>query len=159
MRQLFMRQRVFSIGDSCVIKDRSGNDVYEVAVPEGKNIKGMTVFDNDRNPVITIKRKSLNVFPKIVIEVGNQEVFVIEKRLNSDYRIISQGIAIYDDWRKMDFDVMAGYRKVAKVRKRWVYPGDSYELTIFEKENELALVGLLIAFEMIKKMDVAAEAV
>ncbi|MGO3731806.1 MAG: LURP-one-related/scramblase family protein [Vagococcus sp.] len=159
MKQLFMKQKVFSLGEKFTIQDRAGDDVYVVEGSFMKVPKTFVVYDIDNRPTVKITKKMLSLLPKFCVEVEGEEVFAIEKRLTaikSKYVVEGNGLTIQGDWWDMNFDVMRGYRKVAKVRKRWISWGDSYELTIFETENEAALIGLIAAIDFVKQQESAA---
>ena len=114
-----------------------------------ENSQLMTIYKSENQQVAVVTNDE-SIF---TVEVDNKKVFIIEKKLDQGtpkYVVTSDELAIDGDLFGMSFNVMLGYRKVAKVRKRWTTLGNSYELTIFEDENEVALVGLVTTLDYIK---------
>ncbi|MDT2865136.1 LURP-one-related/scramblase family protein [Vagococcus carniphilus] len=149
MRQLFMKRKVSNPSETFTVTDRNQKDVYGVSINSVENSQLMTIHKSENQQVAIITNDE-SIF---TVEVDNKKVFIIEKKLDqgtSKYTATSDELTIDGDLFGMSFNVMLGYRKVAKVRKRWTTLGNSYELTIFEDENEVALVGLVSTLDFIK---------
>lgn len=157
VRQLFIRQRAFaSSNDGFSIKDRSGKDNYFVKGDFQHQIFSVSIYDRMKNPIVSIDRNTSVEHPAFEVKLDDAVAFNVEKRMTPmgfEYAVDGSDVEIYDNWWSMNFDIMKGYRKVGKVRKRWAFSGESYELTIFEREYEEALIGLLTTFEYIKQLE------
>lgn len=144
-----MKRKVSNPSETFTVTDRNEKDVYGVSVNSVENSQLMTIYKSENQQVAVVTNDE-SIF---TVEVDNKKVFIIEKKLDQGtpkYVVTSDELAIDGDLFGMSFNVMLGYRKVAKVRKRWTTLGNSYELTIFEDENEVALVGLVSTLDFIK---------
>lgn len=153
MRQLFMKRKASNPSETFTVTNRNEKDVYGVSVNSVENSQLITIHKSENQQVAMVTKEQSNDGSTFTVEVDNKKVFIIEKGLvqgTSKYIATSDELTIDGDLFGMSFNVMLGYRKVAKVRKRWTTLGDSYELTIFEDENEVALVGLVSTLDFIK---------
>ncbi|MFW7432141.1 LURP-one-related/scramblase family protein [Vagococcus carniphilus] len=153
MRQLFMKRKVSNPSETFTVTNRNEKDVYGVSVNSVENSQLITIHKSENQQVAMVTKEQSNDGSTFIVEVDNKKVFIIEKGLvqgTSKYIATSDELTIDGDLFGMSFNVMLGYRKVAKVRKRWTTLGNSYELTIFEDENEVALVGLVSTLDFIK---------
>ncbi|QNN73439.1 hypothetical protein H9L18_02240 [Vagococcus carniphilus] len=153
MRQLFMKRKVSNPSETFTVTNRNEKDVYGVSVNSVENSQLITIHKSENQQVAMVTKEQSNDGSTFIVEVDNKKVFIIEKGLvqgTSKYIATSDELTIDGDLFGMSFNVMLGYRKVAKVRKRWTSIGDSYEITIFEDDNEASLVGLVTTLDYIK---------
>lgn len=146
MKQLIMKQGETSIRETTTVVNRKGKEEYTVIISSEKDTPKITVKTIGKEIVAVVKEVEMGAEEKYIIEVDNEVVFNVEKEMlthGSNYIVESKEMHTEGYLSKMSFEIMLGYRKVAKVRKRWIATEDSYELTIFEPENELSLVALL----------------
>lgn len=150
MRQLYIKQKVFSLSEKFTVKDQEENDVYYVEGSFMQLPKTYTVTNTAREEVAHITKKTFSLLPKFFVEVGGREVLTIKKEFTffkSRYTIDATGIEVIGDWWDMDFEVQKVGEVVGKVRKKWFSWGDSYELEIWQEEMEALLVALVIAID------------
>ncbi|WP_420513130.1 hypothetical protein [Vagococcus carniphilus] len=148
-----MKRKVSNPSETFTVTNRNEKDVYGVSVNSVENSQLITIHKSENQQVAMVTKEQSNDGSTFIVEVDNKKVFIIEKGLvqgTSKYIATSDELTIDGDLFGMSFNVMLGYRKVAKVRKRWTTLGNSYELTIFEDENEVALVGLVSTLDFIK---------
>lgn len=151
MKQLIMKKGETSIHEMVTIVNRKEKDEYTLSMSSVKKTPRITITTADKMSEAIVNEVKLEMSKRFVIEYDDKVVFVIDKEKNStDCIIKSDKMFIEGDLNKMSFDIMLGYRKIAKIRERWVSMGDSYELTIFEPENEIALVALLAILDFVK---------
>lgn len=148
MKQFLMKQRVSGKKDTIIIKDRRGEETYTVASTELEDDVLLMISNLKKEPVVLVKQEKKGNQSKFVVQSNNQDIFLIE---TDEDRLLmtasSEDLTISGDLLAMKFDVMYGYRKVGKVRKRWISSEDAYELTVFETDREKALVGLLAVLD------------
>lgn len=148
MRQLFMKQLVSKESDNFIINDRRGKEIYTVSVDESNDNNLLSITDSFKEEVVFVKQIKENDVTSFIIHSGEEELLVIEAdKKTSDCEITSRDLTINGKLSDMNFDLMFGYRKVGKVRKRWVSSEDAYELTIFESDREIALVALVAVLD------------
>ncbi|MFC6347200.1 hypothetical protein [Vagococcus carniphilus] len=148
-----MKRKVSNPSETFTVTNRNEKDVYGVSVNSVENSQLITIHKSENQQVAMVTKEQSNDGSTFIVEVDNKKVFIIEKGLvqgTSKYIATSDELTIDGDLFGMSFNVMLGYRKVAKVRKRWTSIGDSYEITIFEDDNEASLVGLVTTLDYIK---------
>ncbi|MFY8329242.1 hypothetical protein [Vagococcus carniphilus] len=148
-----MKRKVSNPSETFTVTNRNEKDVYGVSVNSVENSQLITIHKSENQQVAMVIKEQSNDGSTFIVEVDNKKVFIIEKGLvqgTSKYIATSDELTIDGDLFGMSFNVMLGYRKVAKVRKRWTSIGDSYEITIFEDDNEASLVGLVTTLDYIK---------
>lgn len=83
MKQLYMKQKVFSLSGRFTVKDQQENDVYVVEGSFMKVPKTFTILNTEREVIALITKKMFSFLPKFLVEVNGQEVLTIKKSLHS----------------------------------------------------------------------------
>lgn len=149
MKQLFMKQLVSSEKDNYEIKDRRGKKLYTVVLNDLEVTDFINISNIDKKEVLLVKLDRNNEIKNFVVYSDNQELIAINfNHLTKECLVNSNELAISGDLLEMTFDIMFGYRKVGKVRKRWVSSEDTYEITIFESDRELDIIGLVTVLDV-----------
>ena len=159
MRQLYMKQKVFSVSGKFSVKDAEENEVYFVEGSFMQIPKTFSIMDDTRNEVALIKKKTFSFLPTFFVEVYGQETMTIKKQfsfLKARYTIDAAGIEVRGNWWDMDFEVYQNKKIIGAVSKKWFTWGDSYELQIADDEMESLLVALVVAIDCAKAAQNAA---
>ncbi|TWT27040.1 LURP-one-related/scramblase family protein [Planomicrobium sp. CPCC 101110] len=159
MRQLYMKQKVFSLTGEFTVKDQQENDVYFVEGSFMRIPKTFSIMDARRGEVALITKKMLSLLPKFFVEVNGQEVLTIEKEFSffkARYRIDAAGIEVQGNWWDMDFEVLQHGEVIGKVSKEWFTWGDSYRIQILDEEMETIIIALVVAIDRVKADQAAA---
>src|SRR5690625_581679 len=90
MKQLFIKQKVFSIGEKFTIKDEEQNDVYYVEGSFMKIPKTFEILNTMRQEIARITKKPFSFLPKFHVDVNGREILMIkrseERRVGKDNR-------------------------------------------------------------------------
>jgi uncharacterized protein YxjI len=159
MKKLFIKQKVFSIGEKFTVMDEQQNPRYYVEGSFMKIPKSFTILDEGHREIGEITKKVFSLLPKFFVEVHGKEAIVLEKELTffkARYSIQAEGIDVQGNWWDMDFTVQRQGRPIAEIHKRWISWGDTYEITIYEEELEDLIICLVIAIDRVKADDNAA---
>ena len=108
MRELYIKQKVFSLSDKFSVKDAEENEVYFVEGSLMKIPKTFSVINNRRNEVAMITKKTFSFLPTFFVDVPGQETMMIKKEfsfLKARYTIDAEGIEVQGNWWDMDFEV------------------------------------------------------
>ncbi|WP_096550020.1 LURP-one-related/scramblase family protein [Ureibacillus thermosphaericus] len=154
MKQLYIKQKFFSLTDKFTIKDEHENDVYYVKGSFLKIPKTFSIYNMEGQQVALITKKVFGVLPKFTVEVGGQHVITIIKEFTffkSRYTIDSAGIEVRGNWWDMDFQVFQHGEKIGQVSKEWFTWGDSYKAQILKEELETIIIALVIAIDCVKE--------
>ncbi|WP_201713063.1 LURP-one-related/scramblase family protein [Rossellomorea arthrocnemi] len=153
MKQLYIKQKVFSLSEKFTVKDQDEKDVYYVEGSFMKVPKTFSIMNQDKEEVALITKKVLSFLPTFFVEVNGQEVVTIKKELSflkAKYSIDAAGIEVEGNWMDMNFQVLHEGRVVGEVGKEWFSWGDSYRVQILEEEMESVILALVIAIDCVK---------
>ncbi|MEK5392680.1 LURP-one-related family protein [Margalitia sp. FSL K6-0131] len=159
MKQLYIKQKVFSLSGKFTVKDEQEKDVYYVEGSFMKIPKTFSILNTTRDEVALITKKVFSFLPKFFVEVNGREVLTIKKELSffkARYTIDSAGIEVHGNWWDMDFQVFQHGELVGKVSKEWFTWGDSYKVQILNEEMEAIMIALVVAIDCVKADDAAA---
>ena len=154
MRQLYIKQKVFSIGEKFTVTDAAGNPRFTVegsfmSIPKRFHITdAQTGFE-----AATVEKKVLSWLPHFDVLVGGSTVASIDKEFTffkPKYRIDAQGLEVEGDWWDMNFQVRRGGIVVAEVAQRWLSWGDTYEVTVHDDSMETLIVAIVVAIDKVK---------
>jgi uncharacterized protein YxjI len=159
MRQLYIKQKVFSLSEKFTVKDQEEKDTYYVEGSFMRVPKTFSIMNTSREEVALITKKVFSFLPKFFVEVNGQEVLTIKKEfsfLKARYSIDAAGIDVQGNWLDMDFQVLHNGRVVGEVGKEWFSWGDSYRVQILDEEMETIIMALVIAIDCVKADQAAA---
>ncbi len=94
MRQLYIKQKVFSLSEKFTVKDQEEKDRYYVEGSFMKVPKTFSIMNTSRDEVALITKKVFSFLPKFFVEVNGQEVLTIKKEfsfLKARYTIDAAG--------------------------------------------------------------------
>ncbi|WP_427813200.1 LURP-one-related/scramblase family protein [Enterococcus sp. 22-H-5-01] len=153
MKKLYIKQKVFSIGEKFTVIDEDQRPRYFVKGSFLKIPKTFRIEDEKGNEVSKITKKVISLLPKFTVEIDGKDAIEISKHLSvfkAKYAISAEDIKVEGNWWDMDFEVSQKGRKVAEIHKRWISWGDSYEITILNDSLEELIVSLVIAIDCVK---------
>ena len=159
MRQLYIKQKVFSLSGKFSVKDEQENDVYFVEGSFMRIPKTFSINDSVGDEVALITKKAFSFYPTFFVEVTGKEVVTIKKEFSfvkARFSIEAAGIEVRGNWWDMDFEVVQDGETIGVVNKKWFTWGDSYELKIANDETEPLLVALVVAIDCVKADQAAA---
>ncbi|WP_431027009.1 LURP-one-related/scramblase family protein [Lysinibacillus sp. LZ02] len=161
MKQLYIKQKVFSLSGKFTIKDQQEQDVYYVEGSFLQIPKTFSIMNAAREEVALITKKVFSFLPKFFVEVNGREVLTIKKEfsfLKARYTIDAAGIEVQGNWWDMNFQVLQHGEVIGKVSKEWFTWGDSYQVQIVDEQMETIIIALVIAIDCVKADQAAASA-
>jgi uncharacterized protein YxjI len=159
MKQLYIKQKVFSLSGKFTVKNQQEEDVYYVEGSFMQIPKTFSIMNTTREEVALITKKAFSFLPKFFVEVNGREVLTIKKEfsfLKARYTIDAAGIEVHGNWLDMDFQVLQHGEVVGKVSKEWFTWGDSYKVQILNEEMETIIIALVVAIDCVKADQAAA---
>ncbi len=159
MKQLYIKQKVFSLSGKFTVKDQEEKDVYYVEGSFMRVPKTFSIMNESSDEVALITKKTFSFLPKFFVSVGGQELFTIKKEpsfFKARYTIDAAGIEVQGNWWDMNFQVYQHGEVVGKVSKEWFTWGDSYKVEIVDEEMETSLIALVVAIDCVKADQAAA---
>ncbi|MBO0459382.1 LURP-one-related family protein [Enterococcus hulanensis] len=159
MKKLYIKQKVFSIGEKFTVTDEDQKPRYFVTGSFMKIPKTFRIEDEHDHEVSRITKKVISLLPKFFVEINGQEAIEISKQLSffkAKYSISAEDVTVDGNWWDMDFEVSQKGRKVAEINKRWISWGDTYEITILNEALEELIISLVIAIDCVKQDEAAS---
>lgn len=152
--ELFIRQRIFSWGDSYDVYEESGEARYEVRSALFSLGHQIHVYDKQadetRAEVGCIRQKLLTLLPTFEIEIGGRVVGTVRKRftlLRQAYEVDYRGWNVDGDFLGWDYRVMQGDLEIMSISKEIWNWSDSYTLRYHNPANEIPGLLLVLAID------------
>lgn len=161
MKQLYIKQKVFSLSGKFTVKDQQEKDIYYVEGSFMKIPKTFSIMNSQREEVALITKKTFSFLPTFYVEVKGRDVVTIKKEmsfLKARYSIDAAGIEVRGNWWDMDFQVLKQGKVVGMVNKEWFTWGDSYKVQIEDEEMETVVISLVVAIDCVKADQAASSA-
>lgn len=162
MRQLYMKQKVFSLSGKFTVKDKEQKDIYYVEGSFLQIPKTFTIMDSARSEIAVITKKMFSLLPKFFVKVDGREALTIKKEFSffkARYTIDADGIDVRGNWWDMNFEVLRQGKVVGSVSKKWLTWGDTYEMQILDEEMEHLIIAFVVAIDCVKADEAAAVSV
>ncbi|WP_285767470.1 LURP-one-related family protein [Peribacillus sp. SI8-4] len=159
MKQLYIKQKVFSLGGQFTVKDQQEEDVYYVEGSFMQVPKTFSIRNTARDEVALITKKVFSFLPKFFVEVNGREVLTIKKEwslFKARYTMDAAGIEVHGNWWDMNFQVLQHGEIVGEVGKEWFTWGDSYKVQIMDEAMETIIIALVVAIDCVKADQAAA---
>lgn len=159
MRQLYMKQKMFSFNEKFSVTDSEGLACYNVHGSLFKLAKSFTIVDQENQEIGKVTKELFKWMPKFLVEVYGKNSFRIEKQLTffkSKYQVFSNDIEIEGDILDKYFTVYQGSQKIAIINQKWLAMTSTYEMTIYDQEYEHFIVLLVAAIDFLKAEQAAA---
>ncbi|MGX7125638.1 LURP-one-related/scramblase family protein [Enterococcus viikkiensis] len=159
MEKLYIKQKVFSIGEKYTVMNENQEPRYYVKGSFLKIPKTFTIEDEQSREISKITKKVISLLPKFFVEMNGKEAIEISKHLTflkAKYAISAEGLTVDGNWWDMDFEVSQHGQKVAEINKRWISWGDTYEISIFDEALEELIISLVIAIDCVKADEAAS---
>lgn len=156
-----IRQKMFSIGDDFWIENQDGKRVFKV---DGKALRlRQTLFfeDMNGNRLAKIQERLLAIKDTMAIEDadGNQ-MAVIKKGLiaplGDHWTVKVRGgpdLDVQGNILDLEYSIMQKRKKIAEVSKKWLSFADTYGVEIDDGQNDLLILAVAIAIDMMSHDD------
>ena len=148
--KLLFKQRFFSWFDSYDIYNEAGETVYVV---KGQLSWGhcLKIFDPAGNEIGTVRERILTLLPKFEMYFRDQYVGCICREFSlfrPAYHIECNGWQVQGDFFEWDYAITgAGERQIATVSKELFNWTDTYVIDVFQPENALSVLMLVLAID------------
>ena len=159
MKNLYIKQKVFSLSGKFTVKNQQEQDVYYVEGSFMQIPKTFSIMNTARDEIALITKKVFSFLPKFFVEVNGREVLTIKKELSffkARYTIEAADIEVRGNWLDMNFQVLQHGKVIGQVNKEWFTWGDSYKVQIWNEEMEAIIIALVVAIDCVKADQAAA---
>ena len=148
---LYLKQKLFTIKDKFTVYDENENPIYTI---KGKLItvhSEHSIFDNKGQEVAKVHKKIFSMMPK----------FFIERPLNREYELkrkiaIGHEVYVVDglDWKikgnflEHDYTITKDDQEIASVHQKWLSWGDTYEISIAGGIDDVLILGIVLCIDI-----------
>lgn len=150
--KLFMKQKVFSIGDKYTIKDELENDRWQVKGEIFSIGHKLHVYDMNNNEVAFVQQKVMSLMPRFFIYINGVQVAEIVKEFTlfkQSYRIEGTSMSLQGDVFQHNYSLIDNSNIIMNVTKAWFSWGDSFLLDIFDDSKELLCLCVVLALDSV----------
>ncbi len=149
---LYIKQKVFSIGDQFFIYDESGGEKYHVDEQIFSIRKTLRLYNWNNEQVALIERKIWSLHAKHFIYLNEGDPYEIIKEFTffkPEYTVLNNGWKIKGDFLNHDYEIINGDTVVGYICKRWMTWGDSYEISIADDVDEILVLSIVLIIDAI----------
>lgn len=154
MKQFYLKQKVFSIGEKYNVYDENQNVVYHIKGQIFSIRNKMDMYRYDQH-IFHMEKKLFRFLPEYTLyNTEGREV----ARIKKNFTFVGGSLTIHSLYGDMeligqimrrDFHVNHNGKEVMSIHKKWVSWGDSYQITINDDANEAFYVALVILIDAI----------
>lgn len=153
--KILFKQRLFSWFDSYDIYDENGDTLFTVRgiLSWGHCLK---IYDTSNNHIGTVKEEVFTFLPRFMMYVGNDLVGEINKEFTFFYpkfNLNCNGWVVNGNFMEWNYEVFDGNRIVMKASKKWLNFSDTYEIEIFQEDDVLYSLMIVLAIDAAKCSD------
>lgn len=150
--KLYIKQKVFSIGDKYKIYDASGNPIFYVESELLTMAPKIHLYNMNREELFYIKKKITFFLARYEIYQKGTQVAEVEQKFTlfrNQLKIHSAfgEFTLDGDTFAHNFDILLDGKRYGSVRKQWLSWGDSYELEVNNYEFVPYFCSLVIAID------------
>ena len=147
--KLYIKQRVFTLGERFYVKDEFGNDCYYVEGSFFRIPKRFEIYDMNENLMASIDKQIFRFLPHYDITV-NHKTYTLKKDFTlffQRFSLTNTNWVIEGNFTAHQYQIIRGNKPVMSITKHWFTWGDSYELTIENKDDAVLCLGIVIAID------------
>lgn len=148
--KLYIKQRVFTYKDKFQIKNSSDQVEYTAI---GKIIalsKRFTIENSKGKKVAVIKKRIFTIFPQYRINILEDKTYTLKRKFTffkQKYKVKPLDWELKGDFLSHNYQVMDHKTTIMSISKKWFKWGDTYELDIPNKANELLALCIAVAID------------
>ena len=147
---LYMKQHVFTWGDTFSIYDDAGNVKYSVEGEVFTFGKKLHLFDRAGMELAYIEQKIFTFLPRYYINrpgKGTVEVVKEFSFFTPEYSVNPQGWTVHGDFFAHEYEIEYGGQTVAAVSKEWFSFGDAYAIRFGVGVDEVLALAVVLVID------------
>ncbi len=150
--KLYIKQKVFSIGERFTVKDEAGYDRYIIEGEFFSIPKRFRIYDMHGRELVTLQARMFSFLPTYEIIRNGELAARITKEFSffkPKYRIDGSPFSVEGDIFDHDYTILRDGTPTAHISKEWFTWGDSYMLDNPSGEDEVMLLAILIVIDFV----------
>ena len=149
--KLFIKQRVFTLGEEFTVKNEHGEDVFYVSGSFFRIPKKFEIFDKNHQRVGTIESQLFRLFSHYDVNTDSDTLTVRQNfsMFRHSISIVNKDWTLQGDFFAHEYRVVAGNRPIMSISKHWFTWGDSYMLDIVNDDDAILCLAIVIIVDNI----------
>ncbi len=150
--KLYIKQKVFSLGERFTVKDEYGNDRYFIDGEFFSIPKRFHIYHANGKHLLYLQAKLFSFLPTYEIFRNQTVAASITKEFSffhPRYRIDGSPFSVEGDIFDHEYSILRDGTPCAQISKEWFTWGDSYMLNNFGNEDEEMLLAILIVIDFV----------
>ena len=150
--KLYIKERIFTIGDQFSVLDAHGNEKYFV---EGEIFtfgRKLHVYDRNDREVAFIKQELFTFLPCYSVYVDGREIARVQGEFSffrPRFTVEGPGWEVSGHFLEHDYEITKNGRSVVSIEKEWMTWGDSYVLDIANPADEIAALAVVLTIDCV----------
>ena len=145
----YIKQRVFTFREKFDIKDQHDRVAYKVVGRIMTLSKKFDIMDTKGKSKAKVRRQIISIFPRYSIKIDGEK-YVLKRKFSffkHKFVVTNTNWKLKGDFINRSYDILENGHAVMTLRKHWFSWGDSYEIRIPKKEDELLALAIAIALD------------
>lgn len=149
-----IRQKIFSLGDTFIIKDDADNDIFLVRSQLLSFGHKLRIYDLLDNELCYIEQKLFEFMPEYDIYVGGELIANVKKKfafLRNDFDITGVGTqySVEGDFWAHEFNILRNEQMIARISKQFFSFTDTYGVDVDDGADQVGTLALAIVIDMV----------
>ena len=149
---LFVKQRVFTVGDEFHITDEAGEEKFSAVGELCSIMKKRILYDAQGREVAYIEQEPWHLLPRFTVETDTQTVTVCKNFtfFLQNFTVSPLEWTVEGEFFAHEFSISdANGRELAGVSKKWISFGDAYEISIYDEKNVNLLLAVVLVIDAV----------
>ena len=147
---LYIKQKVFSWGDSFTVYDENGNERYGVQGEVFSWGKKLHLFDLAGIECAFVHQKAFSFLPRFFISRNGEDIADVVREFtffHPKYTVKGLGWQVEGDLFAHEYEITDGKQTVISVSKQWMTWGDTYEIRISQGVDEVNALAVVLVID------------
>ena len=147
---LYIKQHVFTWGDTFSVYDEEGKERYYVKGEVFSFGKKLHLYDPAGNELAYIEQKLFSFLPKYYIQRQGRMIAEIVKEFTffkQEYCVNGLEWQVHGDFWDHSYEVVDGGDRIASVSKEWFTLGDAYEIRLNANVDEVNALAVVLVID------------
>ena len=152
--KLYIKERIFTIGDQFSVLDAWGNEKYFVQGEIFTFGRKLHVYDRNNREVAFIRQELFNFLPTYIVYVNGMEIARVRREFSffrPRFTVDGPGWDVEGNFWEHSYRITQHGRPVVSIEKEWMTWGDSYELNIANAADEIAALALVLTIDCVQE--------
>ena len=147
---LYIKQHIFTWGDKFSVYDENENEIFFVQGEIFTLGKKLHIYDAKDNEVAFIEQEIFSFLPRYYISKDSEQIAEVVKEFTfftQQYSVKGLDLEVSGDFFAHDYEICNNERVVATVSKEWLTWGDTYQISIDNDADEIAILAIVLVID------------